>query len=458
MSAPRLVVAGVSSGVGKTTTTVGLISALKQRGLKVAAFKCGPDYLDPTYLSRAAGLPSQNLDGWMMGREAVLSTFLAASAQADVSLIEGVMGLFDGASATSDEGSTAQIAKWLDAPVLLVVDASGMARSIAALAKGFTELDPRLRVAGVACNRVGSPGHLSLLRQALQEPPIWGGLQKRPGLAFSERHLGLRAADSSAVPPEQLAAWGAEVEAGFDLGAVLSAARSAPSLEARASADEPTRPARCQIGIAHDDAFHFYYADNLRRLERLGAKLVYFSPLADERLPAVDGLYIGGGYPELYAERLASHQAMRASIRSFAESGGPVYAECGGLMYLAEAIRTVTGEKHAMVGLIPGQAVVQERLMALGYVEVTTTATSVLGPAGLSFRGHQFRYSELSGAPGGATSVYRLRRRRGGEEQQEGFRVGSVLATYVHAHWSSNPAIAEYFVRACDDYRNNVRG
>lgn len=455
---PRVVIGGVSSGVGKTTLTVGLIRALRQRGLTVAAFKCGPDYLDPTYLSRAAGRPSHNLDGWMMGREAVVGTFTSAARGADVAIIEGVMGLFDGASPTSDDGSTAQIAKWLDAPVLLAIDAGGMARSVAALARGFVEFDPELRVAALACNRVGSAGHLELLRRAVAAPPIVGGLEKRPALAFAERHLGLQTAAAEAVPEEQLDAWGKEVAASFELDALLAIARSAPPLgeldasEARAAGAER----RCRIGVAFDAAFHFYYEDNLRRLERLGAELVYFSPLEAEALPDVDGLYIGGGYPEVHAERLEANAALRRDIQRFAAAGRPIYAECGGLMYLCEAIRTLDGTRRDMVGWLAGEAVVRPRLVALGYVEVETLAPSLLGPPGQRFRGHQFRYSELqqgdaSQAERDVQRHYEVRKRRGGEVFLEGYARGNVLASYVHAHWASSPALAEHFVRSCAD-------
>jgi cobyrinic acid a,c-diamide synthase len=444
---PRLLVAGVSSGVGKTTLTVGLMRALRRRGLRVAAFKCGPDYLDPTYHARASGQQSQNLDGWMMGEAAVLDTFTAAASAADVAIIEGVMGLFDGASATSDEGSSAEIAKWLAAPVLLVADAGGMARSIAALARGFADFDPALRVAGVACNRVGSPSHLELLRSALGgRPPLLGGLPKRPQLAFRERHLGLHSADDVSVPEALLESWADEVASGFDLAALLELARSAPALRAPEPAAAVRASPRCRIGVALDAAFHFYYADNLRRLERLGAELCFFSPLTARELPEVDGLYFGGGYPELHAEQLASNTALRAAIRRVAERGAPIYAECGGLMYLVDAIRTLDGQSHAMVGCLRGEAVVRERLVALGYVEVETRAASLLGPAGLRFRGHQFRYSELLGATQGG--AYQLQRRRGGEALLEGYQSGSVLGSYVHAHWASSPEAAAGFVES----------
>ncbi|MEY2936306.1 MAG: Cobyrinic acid a,c-diamide synthase [Pseudomonadota bacterium] len=465
---PRLVVGGVSSGVGKTTLSVGLARALRRRGLRVAVFKCGPDYLDPTYLSRASGQQSHNLDGWMMGQGAVLDTFTAAAAGADVSLIEGVMGLFDGASAESDEGSTAQIAKWLAAPVLLVADAGGMARSIAALARGFVEFDPELNVAALACNRVGSARHLDLLRAALASAPpsagrggralpLLGGLGKQAELAFAERHLGLHSADRESVPEALLERWADQVDRGLDVEALLQLARSAPALplagaapalpSARVAGEPVART--CRIGVALDAAFHFYYADNLRRLEQLGAELSYFSPLEARELPAVDGLYLGGGYPELHAARLSQNVSLRAAIRQFADQGGPIYAECGGLMYLVEAIRTTDGQSHPMLGCLPGEAVVRERLVALGYVEVETRAPTLLGPAGLRFRGHQFRYSELLGAPANEACTYVVQWRRGGEPLLEGYRSGNVLASYVHAHWASNPQAAAGFVQAC---------
>ncbi|MGK3989555.1 cobyrinate a,c-diamide synthase [Sorangium sp. So ce136] len=482
---PRLVVAGTASGVGKTTTTVAIARALRARGLKVALFKCGPDYLDPTYHARAVAGTSHNLDGWMMGREAVLSTFAAEAAGADIALIEGVMGLFDGASPTGEEGSTAEIAKWLEAPVALVVDASGMARSVAALVQGFTGFDPALRVAAVVCNQVGSRGHLDILRQAQRSPPVLGGLPRDAAQSFPERHLGLRTADEAALPEARFDHWGAQAEAWIGLDALLAIARTAPDLpevaapaavataaaapaattaaagEARAGTQRP----RARLGVAFDEAFHFYYADNLRRLEAAGAELVRFSPIRDARLPDVDGLYLGGGYPEAHAERLAENAALRAEIRAFAERGGPIYAECGGLMYLTEAIRTLDGRAHPMVGLVPAEAVMCEKLQALGYVEVETQARTILGGAGLRFRGHQFRYSELrparlpeapappEPAPLPIEHAYSVRRRRGGQVAREGYRAQSVLASYVHAHWASNPLVPEGLVASAAAHR-----
>jgi cobyrinic acid a,c-diamide synthase len=452
---PRVVIAATGSGVGKTTATVALIGALRARGLKVAPFKCGPDYLDPTYHERAAGVRSHNLDGWMMDRDAVLATFARASADADIAVIEGMMGLFDSATPTGDEGSTAQLAKWLDAPVILVTDASGVARTIAAVAAGFARFDPAVRVAGMICNRIGGRGHLDLLRAAKPEAPIVGGFPASADLAFPERHLGLLMADESNVPQRLLDGWSRLAAEWLDLDAIVAIARSAPALDlGRASdvkqVDSSSRP-RCRIGVAYDAAFHFYYEDNLNRLHSLGAEIVNFSPIRDRELPAVDGLYFGGGYPEAYARELSSNTAMAAAIRSFAFRGGLIYAECGGLMYLTDGIRTLDGTRWPMAAIIPGVAVMSDRLQAIGYVEVETRTDSILGPAHTRFRGHQFRHSTLEGADNvdRIDRIYNVAPRWGGAPFAEGYRLGNVLASYVHAHWASNPAVAEALINSC---------
>jgi cobyrinic acid a,c-diamide synthase len=451
---PRVVIAATGSGVGKTTATVALMGAMRARGLKVAAFKCGPDYLDPTYHERAAGVRSHNLDGWMMDRDAVVATFARASADADVAVIEGMMGLFDSATPTGDDGSTAQIAKWLDAPVILVTDASGVARTIAAVAAGFARFDPAVRVAGMICNRVGGRGHLDLLRAAQPEVPIVGGFPANADLAFPERHLGLLMADESNVPQRLIDGWSRLAAEWLDLEGIVEIARSAPALVGRASSvkqiDSSSRP-RCRIGVAYDAAFHFYYEDNLNRLRSLGAEIVNFSPIHDRELPEVDGLYFGGGYPEAFARELSSNTAMLATIRGFTSRGGVIYAECGGLMYLTDAIATLDGARWPMAAIIPGVAVMSEKLQAIGYVEVETCADSILGPEHARFRGHQFRHSTLEGVDRGdrIDTIYNVAPRWGGAPFAEGYRVGNVLASYVHAHWASNPAVAEALIDAC---------
>jgi cobyrinic acid a,c-diamide synthase len=358
----RIVIAGLASGAGKTTVTVALARALRANGLRVATFKCGPDYLDPTYHARAAGGTCHNLDGWMMGKDAVRATFARATYDADIALVEGVMGVFDGVSPTSDVGSTAEIAHWLEAPVLLVIDASGMARTIAALARGVSETDPLLQVAGVIAQRVGSRGHVELLRKAL--PSVVGGLPVAAAHAFPERHLGL--VQAGAVPDATLEAWGQLATEWIDLERVVAIARRAPAIPT----PPPTprqRTSACRIALAYDEAFHFYYEDNLHRLDAAGAELVRFSPIASETLPRCDGIYIGGGYPEVFAERLSANRTLCDAIAAFE---GPIYAECGGLMYLSQGIRTRDGKVHPMVGILPGAAVMSDNLAALGYVEV----------------------------------------------------------------------------------------
>ena len=455
---PRVIVSATSSGAGKTTVTIGLIGALRARGLKVAAFKCGPDYLDPTYHARAAAGVSHNLDGWMMGRDAMLATFERGAKAADIAVIEGMMGLFDAATPTGDEGSTAEIAKWLAAPVILVVDASGMARTIAAIGRGFASFDPKLRLAGLICNRVGSRGHLDLLRQACadsESPSVLGGFPDHKEHAFPERHLGLLTADEESVPSASIAAWGALAAEWFDLDAIVKIANSAPPLDhVEAPAPAIAATARVRIGLAFDEAFHFYYEDNLRRLEALGAELIRFAPTRDAKLPHVNGLYFGGGYPEAVADQLAANAPMIEAIRAFAARGGPIYAECGGLMYLSRGIRTLEGRFFRTVGLIPAEAVMSDRLQALGYVEVETTQRSILGPAGLRFRGHQFRYSNLEAMAPEVERLYAVRPRWGKAPFDEGFSIGNLLASYVHAHWASNPRAAESFVRSCADFKS----
>ncbi len=447
---PRIVIAGTHSGAGKTSIACALTAALRRRGVAVQTFKAGPDYLDPTHLTAASGRPCYNLDSWMTSREYMLTLFRQQTVTADLALIEGVMGLHDGRDADSDSGSTAQIARWLQAPVVLVTDVHGMARSLGALVQGFATFDPRLVVGGVIANRCGSPRHGDMLAEVLRAanlPPLVAAILRNTLPQLPSRHLGLVRAPTQT---ESLEAWIDLPEVNEALEAVQRIAASAGTL---AIPDLPshqeTPKHHIRLGVARDDAFHFYYPDNLDALQQHGAELHFFSPLHDARLPEnLQGLYFGGGYPEEYAVRLAQNQAMLAEVRRFAASGRPLYAECGGLMYLSRGIEDRRGQRHPMANILPAWTRLCERLRVLGYVEVSLTEDTLWGKAGQKLRGHEFHYSELLEAPVWP-AVYQVQASRGAASRPEGFQQGNILASYIHLHWASQPEAAAHFVAVC---------
>ncbi|WP_001022068.1 cobyrinate a,c-diamide synthase [Leptospira interrogans] len=446
---PRIVIGGTGSGVGKTTIALALTQILRKKGLKVATFKCGPDYLDPTYHSRASQKICHNLDGWLMGKESVLNTFYQACHNVDIAIIEGMMGLFDGHSPNSEIGSTAEIAKWLASPVLVVLDTRGMARTVSAILKGLKIFDPDLNLAGAFANFTGSPSHIQLLKDASTEVPILGGLCKHSEQTFPERHLGLYSASEENVSEEKFNFWGEEGEKSLEVNSILEIANSAPEISIPVSNINTTLK-RCKIGIAMDSAFHFYYEENLMRLRQAGAELVFFSPLSDSRLTDVDGLYFGGGYPEVFAPTLSKNKSLLNYIRDLSYKNIPIYAECGGLMYLSKGIKLVEGEFFPMLGLISATSIMEKKLKALGYVELTTKKETIFGEVGLRFRGHQFRYSDLELDESNPIElVYNLRKRKSDQVSEEGYSKNSILASYIHAHWASNPNLAEGFVQSC---------
>lgn len=456
---PRIVIAGTGSGVGKTSLTLGLTRCLARQGLRVQTFKVGPDFLDPSYLNLASGRTCYNLDGWMTSRDYVRGLFARATADADIAVIEGVMGLFDGASALSLEGSTAEIAFWLDAPVLLVANVHGVARSLAATVKGFTHFDPELRVAGVIGNHGGSPQHRALLAETLSgagSVPLVGMVPRDSLPPLPRRHLGLVAADHAELGSGLFDTLADACSQHLDVPAIIELARSAgpipiemPSLES-APAQAPGRTIR--VGIARDEAFHFYYPDNLQELARRGAEWVPFSPLTDRRLPEeLDGLYFGGGYPELHAARLAANASMLADVRDYAASGRVLYAECGGMMYLGRTLTTSDDGEHPMAGVLPIRTAMLPKLRALGYAEVRWRVDSPWGSAGEAMRGHEYHYSEMVEGPGptddweAAYSLHRGLR----HPWVTGLSRGNILAGYVHLHWASRPAAAAHFLSRC---------
>jgi cobyrinic acid a,c-diamide synthase len=432
---PRIVIAGTASGVGKTTVATGLLAALRARGLRATGFKVGPDFIDPSYHALATGRPGRNLDAFLSGPELIAPLFAHGAQGADIAVIEGVMGLFDGASGRGELASTAHVAKLLDAPVVLVVDAKAVARSAAAVVHGFATFDPALRVAGVILNRIGSAWHEELLREAI-DVPVLGAIHRREGLATPERHLGLvPVAEREAHARGAVDELAAVITEACDLDALIALARSAPSLAARPWEPlvDPGPPVR--IAVADGPAFSFRYEENLELLRAAGAQLVGLDPLADEALPeATDALYLGGGFPEVFGEELSANAALREEIKAFR---GPVVAECGGLLYLSKSL-----DGRPMCSVLDAEAHMAGRL-SLGYREATVATDSPLGPAGTELRGHEFHYSTVTPSAG-ATPAWTLRAR--GTERTEGFAAGGVHASYLHTHWAATPETAKELI------------
>jgi cobyrinic acid a,c-diamide synthase len=441
----RIVVAGTASGVGKTTVATGLIAALRARGLAVQGFKVGPDYIDPGFHSLASGRPGRNLDAYLCGPELIAPLARHGSAGAEISVIEGVMGLFDGASGQGELASTAQVAKLLGAPVLLVLDAAAMSRSVAAIVHGYRDFDRSLDLAGVVLNRVGSERHELLLREAI-EPlgvPVLGCLRRDERMAVPERHLGLvpageRAAENRAM----LGALAEALERSVEVDAVLDLARRAPELSGPAWSPEPAQTVEggARVAIAQSQAFSFHYAENLELLRAAGAELVPFDPLREESLPEGTGaLLLAGGFPEVFAAELSENAALREEVAAFARSGRPVLAECGGLLYLGAEL-----DGRAMCGVLPVKGEMKRRL-SLGYREATVAAPSPCFEAGERFRGHEFHYSGIEPA---ASESPAWKLAAGGAEWGEGFVSGGVHASYLHLHWAAHPEIAHRLVAA----------
>jgi cobyrinic acid a,c-diamide synthase len=442
----RLVIAGTHSGAGKTTVASGLMAALSRAGHAVAPFKVGPDFIDPSYHRLACGRPGRNLDAFLSGPELIAPLARHGAAGAELAIVEGVMGLFDGASGSGELASTAHVAKLLRAPVVLVVDASAMARSVAAIVHGFATFDPELRLGGVVLNRVASDWHEELLREAIAQTgvPVLGVLRRNAELAVPERHLGLvPAVERDAHARRTLDALAETVRAGIDMEALVALARSAPPLGGETWSPEPDGEASLQearIAVAAGPAFSFHYEENHELLAAAGAELVPFDPIADEELPARCGaLLLAGGFPEVFGAELSENEALRAQIAAFARGGRPILAECGGLLYLSTEL-----DGRPMCDVVAGRARMGERL-SLGYREATALADHPAWPAGTVTRGHEFHYSSID-PPAGDTPAWSLRAR--GTERVEGQVLGGVHASYLHTHWAATPEVAARLVRA----------
>ena len=439
----RLVVAGTSSGVGKTTVATGIMAALVGRGLEVASAKVGPDFIDPGYHGLATGRPGRNLDAWICGPDAMAPLAARAATGADVLVVEGVMGLFDGSGdADGPSASTAHVAALLGAPVVLVVDASAIGASVAAVVHGFATFDPDVPVAGVVLNRVGSDGHEAMLRDALEATgvPVLGALRRRPDYAWRDRHLGLvPVAEHPDEVRRSVATLAAAVGRECDLDAILALARTAPGL----TAPDPVA-ARPQgsvvLAVAAGTAFSFAYPDNLELLAQAGAELVAFDPLTDPALPeGAAGLYAGGGFPEVFAEGLAANRPLLDDVRSKVGAGLVTWAECGGLLWLSRSL-----DGHALAAVVPAEASMSDAL-TLGYRRARLRSASPLGPAGTELRGHEFHYSAID--PQGDAFDWRGRTAQG----RAGFGGPGLLASYLHLHLGADPGPAERMVKACVD-------
>jgi cobyrinic acid a,c-diamide synthase len=438
---PRIVVAGTHSGVGKTTVASGLMAALSSEGFRVAPFKVGPDFIDPSYHTLAAGGPGRNLDAFLSGPELMGPLFAHGARGADIAVIEGVMGLFDGKGG-GDLASTAHVARLLEAPIVLVVDARAMSRSVAAMVHGYTTFDPRSRIAGVVLNRVGSRVHETILRDAIKPLgiPVLGVVGRNDEIHTPDRHLGLvPVAERREEAARSLDALGKVISRSLNLDSMVRLARSAAPVGVEAWSPESRdldRSVGTRVAVATGPSFSFLYRENLELLDGAGAEVVTFDPTTEEELPAgTDALYLGGGFPETYAEALSTNWRMRESVQAFAAGGRPVVAECGGLLYL---VRELDG--HPMCGVLDAEATMTDRL-TLGYREARALADSPLADRDANVRGHEFHYSAVE--PGaGQRPAWELAGRG-----QEGFVAGGVHASYMHTHWAATPELPRRLVR-----------
>lgn len=440
-------VAGSHSGVGKTTITLSLIAALRRRGLTVQAMKGGPDFLDTTHLSRVSGRAARNLDTWILDVEANRASLRHTAVGADVVVVEGMMGLFDGKTGDSETGSSAEIAKLLGLPVILVLDGAKSARSLAATLLGFELFDPELMLAGVVLNRIGGERHFALLKEAIASrcrTPILGWLPRTAEMTIPERHLGLHGADEASFDEAHAAAL---AEQHLSIEKILDLQWESGDL-CMSTAPASSASPEVRIGVARDRAFSFYYEDNLDLLCEQGAEIIPFSPLEDSILPSgLDALYLGGGYPEIYAEQLATNTGMLQSVQDFAASGSPIYAECGGMIYLGAGCTTRDGRTHTMANILPLRFTMTERLVNFGYVTVALTQDCMLGRKGTTLRGHSFHYSSVR-VEKTLDTAYEVSYSLSGSCETEGYLYRGILASYIHLHFRAHPEIAHTFVQS----------
>ncbi|RAK10577.1 cobyrinic acid a,c-diamide synthase [Halanaerobium saccharolyticum] len=446
----KIVIAGSRSGVGKTTLALGLMAALKKQGLKVQPFKVGPDYIDPGFHTLICGRNSYNLDSYFLGAAGVRRTFLQNSQQADISLVEGVMGLFDGKGKDS-VSSTAEIAKTIKAPVILVIDARKVAQSAAAVVYGYKNYDPDLNLKGVIINNVSSPHHFKLLKEAVEakmsDLKILGYLPKNQDLELPERHLGLVPVTESRELEIYIQKLTELMEEYIDLEGIIEISESDDLIEIDSAADfssgfkDKIKKAKIKIAVALDQAFNFYYQANLELLKAAGAEIIEISPLNDSQLPEVDAAYFGGGFPESFLEELALNKEFKNDLKEKISEGLPIYAECGGLMYLSSQVKDFEGNIYQMLDLIPAEIEMTSKLQEMGYREIEASADNLLLNKGEKARGHVFHYSKISKIEANVKRKYSYRKIREGYSTLE-----NILASYVHLHFASNPEMVNNFL------------
>jgi cobyrinic acid a,c-diamide synthase len=446
------VIAGTGSGVGKTTLTIGLMSALRKRGLTVQGFKCGPDYIDPSYHTAVTNRVSRNLDSWMLSKEIVLDIFTRGSQGADISIMEGVMGFLDGKNPKTNEGSTAEISMITQSPVLLVVNCASMARSAAAIVKGFQLLAEASNIVGVIANKVGSKGHFNLVKMAIEQEckiPVIGYLKRELDIEIPERHLGLIPSIERGELVPFFDRLGELVLETVDIEQLLALSQAVPmDTKPTSSLFQEKNETSVKIAVAKDAAFNFYYPENLEILESLGAEIVYFSPLENEPLPAnIDGLYIGGGFPEEFVRELSNNHSSKYSIKKAIEQGLPTLAECGGFMYLTDSIETTENVRFEMVGIISGEVKMHSKRAALGYREITGRKGNFLIGEDQKARGHEFHYSTFH-TEADVQHAYETKGIRG--TKLEGYLKHNLVAGYTHFHFASCPDMVKNWIRYCE--------
>lgn len=457
----RLIIAAPASGTGKTSIALGLMRAFRNRGMAVQPFKAGPDYIDTAFHSQACSRPSRNLDIWMQEPSVLKALFSRNAAGADICVIEGVMGLYDGLGHEFDNGSSAHLSRMLETPVIMVIDGRGVSTSAAALVKGFKELDPRVNLAGVIINRASGEKHYRLLQDAVESMTgvrCYGYIENISSISLESRHLGLIPSVETEDLEEKLELLAKRLSETVDIEGLLAMAGNLPKIETKPfSVSENIDPIR--IGIAKDEAFNFYYEDNLDIMRDMGVEWVPFSPVHDGAIPEnLGGIYIGGGFPEVFADRLSANRSMLYSVQRAAKAGMPIFAECGGFMYLMDSIKDFDGRNHPMCGVLKGTAAMTKRLQRFGYVTVELAADSILGLAGTQLKGHEFHRSLRENADMACTPAYKVAKGSNPEESWAcGVNTGNVLAAYAHIHWGSNLEAAKSFAKACCAYASKEK-